>query len=53
MKMSSRYHKVLIYDVKWTTKIDGMGPFNVKLSSPKENLLLQNYSTEILDIAHK
>ena len=28
MKMSSRYHRLLIYDVKGTTKIDGMGPFN-------------------------
>ena len=23
------YHKLLIYDVKRTTKIDGMGPFNI------------------------
>ena len=29
IKMSSRYHRLLIYDVKRTTKIDGMGPFNV------------------------
>ena len=28
MKMSSRYHRLLIYDVKRITKIDGMGPFN-------------------------
>ena len=28
MKISSRYHRLLIYDVKRTTKIDGMGPFN-------------------------
>ena len=28
MKMSSRYHRLLIYYVKRTTKIDGMGPFN-------------------------
>ena len=27
MKMSSWYHKLLIYDVKRTTKLDGMGPF--------------------------
>ena len=27
MKMSFRYHRLLIYDVKQTTKIDGMGPF--------------------------
>ena len=28
IKMSSRYHRLLIYDVKRTTKIDGMGPFD-------------------------
>ena len=28
MKISSRYHRLLIYDVKQYTKIDGMGPFN-------------------------
>ena len=28
-KMSSMYHMLLIYDVKWTTKIDG--PFNIIL----------------------
>ena len=27
MKISSMYHRVLIYDVKRTIKIDGMGPF--------------------------
>ena len=26
--MSSWYERLLIYDVKRTTKIDGMGPFN-------------------------
>ena len=31
MKMSSRYHKLLIYDVKLTTKIDGLGPFNLDM----------------------
>ena len=25
--MSSRYHRLLIYDVKRTTEIDSMGPF--------------------------
>ena len=29
MKMSSRYNRLLIYDVKRTTKIDGMGPFKL------------------------
>ena len=33
MKMSSRYHKLLIYDVNGTTKIESMGPFNVILLS--------------------
>ena len=27
MKISSRYHRLLIYDVKRATKIDCMGPF--------------------------
>ena len=31
MKISSMYHMLLIYDVKRTTKIDGMGPFNYYL----------------------
>ena len=29
MKMGSRYHKLLIYDVRRTTEIDCMDPFNV------------------------
>ena len=29
MKISSRYHRLLIYDIKRTTKLDGMGPFKV------------------------
>ena len=29
VKISSRYHRLLIYDVKTTTKIDGMGPFKL------------------------
>ena len=32
MKISSMCHKLLIYDVKWTTKIDGMGPFNQQIN---------------------
>ena len=37
MKTSSRYHVLLSYDVKRTTKIDGMGPFktNVLFRSPE------------------
>ena len=31
MKMSSRYHRLLIDDVKRTTKIVGMGPFNLMI----------------------
>ena len=27
MKMSSRYHRLLIYDVKRNSEIDDMGPF--------------------------
>ena len=27
MKISSTFHRLLIYDVKRTTQIDGMGPF--------------------------
>ena len=36
--MSSRYHRLLTYDVKVTTKIDSMGPFNMHLTkSPKRD----------------
>ena len=28
MKMSSRHHRLLIFDVKRSAKIDGMGTFN-------------------------
>ena len=28
-KISSRYRRLLIYDVKRTTKINGMGPFKI------------------------
>ena len=28
MKISCRYHRLLIYDEKRTTNIDGMDPFN-------------------------
>ena len=39
MNMSSRYHRLLIYDVKRTTKIDGMSPFNYdKLSNDSPEL---------------
>ena len=34
MKMSFRYHRLLIYDVKRTTKIDGIGPFKVQKHHP-------------------
>ena len=39
VKMSSRYHRLLIYDVKRTTKIDDMGPFNILLYSDTHTLL--------------
>ena len=29
MKISSVYHRLLIYDVKRTTQIDGKGPFKL------------------------
>ena len=29
MKMNSRYHRLLIYDIMLTTKTDGMGPFKL------------------------
>ena len=29
MKISSRYHRLLLYDVKRTTEIDGMAPFKI------------------------
>ena len=29
MRISSRYHRLFIFDVKRTTKIDGMGPFKL------------------------
>ena len=35
LKISSRYHRLLFYDVKRTTKIDGLGPFKYTL----ENLI--------------
>ena len=37
MKISSRYHRLLIYGEKGTTKIDGMGPCNFILEKvPKK-----------------
>ena len=30
MKISSRYHRLLIYNKKRTTTIDGMGPFKTR-----------------------
>ena len=33
MKISSMYRRLLIYDVKKTTKIDRMGPFNYYVES--------------------
>ena len=40
MKMSSRYRRLLIYDVNQTTKIDGMGPFKIKIKMHTEDLLV-------------
>ena len=33
--MSSSYHRLLIYDVKRTTKIDGMGPLILRAQTVK------------------
>ena len=33
MKISCRYHRLLIYDVKRTNKIHGMGPFKGSLGT--------------------
>ena len=33
MKISSRYHGLLIYDIERTTKIDGMGPFKAPVNN--------------------
>ena len=40
MKISSRYHRLLICDVKITTgtKIDGMGPLMIKMITDKQNV---------------
>ena len=38
MKISSRYYRLLIYDEKRITKIDGMGPFIYKFSKTDSNL---------------
>ena len=46
MLMISRYHRLLIYDVKCTTKIDGMGPFNVSVSAGWGGCLKPSESTE-------
>ena len=42
MKISCRYHRLLIYHVKRTTKIDGMGPFNVKKYTIKGGMHIFN-----------
>ena len=33
MNISLRYHRLLIYDVKRTIKMDGMGPFNLQFAA--------------------
>ena len=33
MKISSRYHRILIYDVKRNIKIDSIGPFKVTVQA--------------------
>ena len=39
MKTSSRYHRLMIYDVKRNSKIDGMGPFKLLAVLPDYNIL--------------
>ena len=55
MKMSSRYHRLLIYNVKLTTKIDGIGPFKNTgdecfcanaVASERLTLCCQNYDSK-------
>ena len=42
--MSSMYHRLLNYDVKRTTKIDGMGPFNIFRHSQFFDSILEVFS---------
>ena len=42
-KISSRYHRLLIYDEKRTTKIAGMGPFKTQKEEPKVMLANTTY----------
>ena len=50
MKISSMYHRLLIFDVNSTTKIDGMGPFKVQLHCHHpENFILKVKVTLIVD----
>ena len=39
MKMSSGYHRFLIYDVKCATKIYGMGPFKLNDKCRRSNFM--------------
>ena len=50
IKISLRYHRLLIYDVKRTTKIDGMDPFNFsgRLMIPDDLVLLSNFSVPVV-----
>ena len=50
MKMSSRYHRLLIYDVKCTTKIDGMGPFKNAITLEPNKLKLVEAKKAVLPI---
>ena len=40
MKISSRYHWLLIYDVKRNTKTDGMGPFKLEIYKMQYSITL-------------
>ena len=43
MKMSSIYHRLLIYDVKRTTNTDGMGPFKKTNKASMKHNHIQMY----------
>ena len=53
MKISSRYHRILIYDVKRNIKIDGIGPFKVTAGFSHWVKLFDLYSTFSLILQRK
>ena len=49
MKIGCRYHRFLIYNVKRTTKIDGMGPFKAiqKYQNRAARLVTRNFNRDV------